>query len=145
MSNTPSVEILQPNDNYQEALDVRYRVFVEGQGVPVEIEQDGEDKHCTHFVVHSHDKPVGAGRLRELDDETVKIERMAVLEEHRNQGLGRQMLNAMLDLAKERGYPEAMLNAQMTAVAFYRQAGFEETGERFYEAGIPHIRMERAL
>lgn len=34
------------------------------------------------------------------------------------------------------------LHAQTTTVRFYEKAGFKVTGELFYEANIPHYKME---
>ena len=46
--------------------------------------------------------------------------------------------------AGERGDAEVMLHAQVSAIGFYRRAGFEAHGERFEEAGIGHLEMRRA-
>jgi len=145
MTDNTAIEIISPNDNYQEALDVRYEVFVKGQNVPEDLEQDGEDENCTHFLISLGEKPVGAGRLRPIDEGTIKIERMAVLPEYRNAGYGRQMLDHMLEFARDKNYQKAILHAQLPAVHFYEYARFKKVGDIFYEAGIPHISMEKEL
>ncbi|MBE0549221.1 MAG: GNAT family N-acetyltransferase, partial [Rubrivivax sp.] len=63
----------------------------------------------------------------------------------RGAGLGRAVLGALLQAARERGDSEVMLRAQTTAAPFYRRAGFATVGEVFEEAGVPHIEMRRSL
>jgi len=145
MSDTATIEIIPPDGEFQEALDIRYQVFVEDQSVPEDLERDGEDEHCTHFLIRLEKKTIGAGRLRRIDENTVKIERMAVLPEYRNSGYGRQMLDQMLEFVRDQNYQKAILHAQLPAVRFYEYAEFEKTGDIFYEAGIPHITMEKEL
>jgi len=129
----------------QAALDIRRRVFVDGQHVPVELEQDGKDSECTHFVARNGEVALGAARLRPVDETTVKIERMAVLREYRSQGIGRALLDDMLHYARQHGYDQAVLHSQLSAFDFYYTAGFRQIGEVFYEADMPHVKMRMNL
>jgi predicted GNAT family N-acyltransferase len=70
---------------------------------------------------------------------------MAVLREARGQGVGRQLLEALIERARARGMTRVVLNAQTHAAAFYARFGFTRTGEPFMEAGIPHVTMARDL
>jgi predicted GNAT family N-acyltransferase len=123
-------------------MTVRLAVFVEEQGVPRELEQDESDPDCRHLLAFSADgAPVGTARLTPAG----QIGRMAVLREWRGRGVGRRLLNCLLDIAAQSGRQEVFLNAQCTAGAFYRLAGFRPTGPVFEEAGIPHQRMSKRL
>jgi len=145
--NSETITVRQGNtqDDIDTALRIRTKVFVDEQGVPLELEQDGLEDICDHFLIYAGKKPIGTGRLRPVDDTMVKFERMAVLRKYRNQGVGGHLLEAMLDYARERGFHEATLNAQMPAYEFYDRAGFQPIGEPFMEAGIEHIQMVRSL
>jgi GNAT superfamily N-acetyltransferase len=70
---------------------------------------------------------------------------MAVRKSARGQGIGGQVLRALLDEAKRLGYSELVLHAQTHAVDFYLRHGFEILGEEFMEAGIPHQKMIRTV
>ena len=122
------------------AAPIRFTVFVEEQGVPIDIELDGQDVLSVHAIVFDEEKPVATGRL--LPDG--HIGRMAVLKDWRRRGIGALMLQSLMERAKERGYPEVALSAQVQAVPFYRAHGFEAEGEEYLEAGIPHQDMRRA-
>lgn len=125
----------------QDALRrIRLTVFVEEQGVPVELEWDGLDPDSVHFLaVESNGAPIGTVRL--LPDG--HIGRMAVLKPWRKQGVGYALLTRVLDYARARGDRKVMLNAQTTAVEFYRRVGFTVIGDEFMDAGIPHLYMEK--
>ncbi len=129
----------------QAALDIRRRVFVDEQNVPIELEQDGKDSECTHFLAENGKETIGTARLRPVDKDTVKIERMAVLAEYRGQGIGRALLGDMLQYARKQGYKRVVLHAQLSAFDFYDGAGFKQIGEVFYEANISHVKMRKNL
>lgn len=123
-------------------MPLRMRVFVVEQGVPAEIELDEFDPQSRHAVATGADGSVIAtGRL--LPDG--HIGRMAVDAAWRGRGVGGGVLEALVAEAGARGMAEVLLNAQVQALDFYRRHGFEEYGEIFMEAGIPHRAMRRSL
>ena len=125
-----------------ELMAVRNAVFVDEQGVPPELECDGRDADATHFLATDEaDNPVGTARL--LADG--QVGRIAVLPSFRRRGIGRRLLDLALDSARARGDRRVWLHAQIEAQDLYLQAGFDIVGERFMEAGIPHIAMQREL
>ncbi len=129
-----------------EAAALRWAVFVQEQGVPQEIEQDGLDELAHHVVVRNRlGLAVGTGRLLPLDVKRGKIGRMAVLTTVRDAGIGRALLHTLCDHAQTRGLSEVVLHAQASAQDFYARAGFEVASEAFEEAGIEHRVMRRAL
>ena len=121
---------------------IRFRVFVEEQGVPPELECDEEDERCSHALVYApDDTAVGTGRL--LSDG--RIGRLAVYKEWRGQGAGSALIKYFLSLARRRGFTSVKLHAQTRATVFYARHGFEAHGEEFMDAGIPHVEMSRLL
>lgn len=121
---------------------VRYEVFVEEQGVPVELELDAVDPECVHALAEDHEGgAIGCGRL--LPD--AHIGRMAVLGAWRGRGVGAALLSHLVELARQKRYARVVLNAQTHALAFYGRFGFEPYGDVFDDAGIPHQAMQRRL
>lgn len=133
-------------DDLQACLDVRERVFVREQGVPLDREVDGKDDEATHFLARDADgRPVGCARLREYERGTAKVERVAVLADRRGEGWGKDVMAAVEEHARRAGYDEAVLDAQVPVVGFYDVLGYEARGEVFEDAGIPHRRMRKSL
>lgn len=137
-----AVRILSWDAARTAASRIRLVVFVEEQNVPPELEMDEMDAHCDHALAYdAAGNAVATGRL--LPDG--HIGRMAVLREQRGSGAGRAVLLALLERARSRGMPEAILSAQTHALGFYERAGFTAVGPEFMEAGIPHREMRLAL
>ena len=120
------------------AMPVRESVFVNEQKVPPEMERDEFDALSYHVVAYgSNQQVIGTGRL--LPDG--HIGRLAVVSDWRGRGVGRALMDALMDEADARGYDQLQLNAQTQALGFYRQFAFVEVGMNFMEAGIPHRTM----
>ena len=128
---------------YEDALAVRFEVFVEEQGVPEDLEVDDHEDESLQFVAYDGDEnPVGAARLREYEDGAGKVERVAVLDARRGEGWGDALMDALEDAARER-FSELYLHAQLPAAGFYDRRGYDREGEEFEEAGIPHVAMRK--
>ena len=125
-----------------ELMQIRHAVFVDEQGVPVELEHDRHDQGALHLLASSGDRrPVATARM--LADG--HIGRMAVLPAWRRRGIGSAMLRELIRLARERGILRIFLNAQCGAQAFYERLGFVAEGDVFEDAGIDHRRMSMQL
>jgi predicted GNAT family N-acyltransferase len=136
------IELMSWDEAREEAKPIRFTVFVEEQGVPIEIEWDDQDAKSLHALAYSTaGEAIATGRL--LPDG--HIGRMAVLKEWRGKGVGGAILDRLIGVARERGDQEVELFAQTHALAFYRRYGFVEQGQVFEEAGIPHQAMRRKL
>jgi predicted GNAT family N-acyltransferase len=121
---------------------VRNDVFVTEQNIPLELEWDSIDPVCIHaLAIDNGGNAIGTARL--LSDGY--IGRVAVLAAWRSRGVGRAILEALIQEARRRGYAKAMLNAQSYAIGFYAKSGFEVAGDEYCEAGIPHVPMVRTL
>lgn len=116
---------------------VREKVFMEEQKVPHDIEFEFENESHPYLALLDGE-PVGTARWRKTK-EGIKLERFAVLKEHRNKGIATQLLRRILDdLGSEK---LLYLHAQTSAALFYEKNGFKPTGEKFVEAGLEHIKM----
>ena len=130
----------------RDAGAIRSEVFIDEQKIPAEMEWDAADAGCVHAVAYNRfGLPLATGRLLQHVPGVAKIGRMAVRQALRGSGVGRHVLDALMQRSRERGDREAVLHAQTSAAAFYARAGFSARGAEFVEAGIPHIEMVRAL
>jgi len=132
--------------SWQEAGDalaaIRRRVFIEEQSVPEALEWDGLDETALHLLARdASGQAIGCARLLPEG----KLGRMAVLPEQRGRGVGRHILQSALELACSQGLDEIILSAQVQAIPFYQQAGFEVCSGVYDDAGIPHRDMRLKL
>ncbi len=128
------------------AAPLRTQVFVHEQGVPADLEWDEEDARAVHAVAFNRlGMAVATGRLLAPAPGQAKIGRMAVHAALRGAGLGEQIMEALLAVARDRGDTEVILHAQRSAEGFYRRLGFQPQGEPFEEAGIAHITMRAPI
>jgi len=123
-----------------QAYDIRMRVFVQEQGVPVEIELDRDDKRAIHFLALASAKPAGTVRLV-MRRGAAKIGRMAVLKTFRRKGVGKTLLKRAIATAKKLRAKKIYLHAQVAVTGFYEKQNFRCVGPIFDEAGIPHREM----
>ncbi len=135
-------------EDLQREFDIRIRVFVEEQRVPKEEEIDSYDHlggECYHFLVTTNeDQAIGTGRVR-LVDGIGKLQRVAVLEEYRSHGIGRIIIQALEDKAKELGASKVKLDGQIQAQGFYEKLGYEVKSGVFLDAGIEHVLMVKSV
>ncbi len=128
------------------AGQVRTEVFVQEQQIPQDLEWDEKDATAIHALACNRlGMPLATGRLLQHAPGVARIGRMAVRRTLRGSGLGRDILLALMQAARERGDTEVLLHAQRSAEGFYRRLGFEGQGEPYEEAGIPHLIMRRTL
>jgi YbgC/YbaW family acyl-CoA thioester hydrolase len=128
------------------AQALRHEVFAAEQGIAVELMSDAADPGAVHALAFNRfGAPLATGRLVNAAPGVAKIGRMATAASVRGAGLGGGVLQALMDVARQRGDREVHLHAQITAVDFYRRVGFAAHGAVFEEAGVQHQEMRRAL
>lgn len=122
------------------ARTIRDIVFCQEQGVSADLEWDGKDDACEHFLLTDGETSLACARVRPYGPDTFKIERVAVLKEHRGRGIGVEIMEAIMAYL---GPTTMVLNAQTAVERFYARLGFVSEGAVFQEAGIDHIKMVR--
>ncbi len=126
----------------QTCLAIRHQVFVEGQNVPLHEEVDGLDSCSEHYLLSLEQLPIGTARIRHLED-LAKIERVAILEAYQGRGLGRELMNFIIEnLQRNPHLKRAKLGAQSYAISFYEKLGFIVCSNEYLDAGIPHKDMQ---
>ena len=97
-------------------------------------------------VAVSDGRPVGVGRVGRRH-ETPHIDLLFVEKEMHGQGVAREIVRRLLDIARESdpAAERVTVNATRYAVPFYSRVGFEPSGEERTMAGIISTPMEMAL
>lgn len=137
-----SIDVTQ---DLETCLKLRFEVFVDEQGVPVEEERDALDDSATHLLALQDGTPVGTARIV-FQDDTAKIGRVCVVKTARGTGLGAKLIEACVSVAgNQAGITRAKLGAQTHAIGFYEKLGFEVYGPVYLDAGIDHRYMVKPL
>ena len=118
------LEICLPQSDRKFEPDGRHKMY---RNVPGYFEHfwclfDGEDM-------------IGTAALKKLDSGRCELKALYLLEKYHKKGLGRRLLNTVLQKARQDGYGEIYLDtlsSSRRAVCLYEKAGFERT-ERYNE------------
>ena len=128
-------------DNEKElniCLSIRRKVFIEEQNIPEAIEMDDISVNAKSICAILNENYVGTARYRETPY-GIKLERFAVLKEHRLCGVGKALVNSIFNNFDQ--HKNIYLYAQEPVVDFYNSLGFKIVDDKFHEAGIPHWKM----
>lgn len=138
-------KVVQNHTELEQAFDIRRKVFVNEQGVPLENELDNYEEVATHVIGYdTNNTPIAVARFRPFND-GVKVERVAVMKEQRKTGIGKDLMQFIEQTAQNLGYDKLILNAQIQAQRFYDNLGYSPIGEIFMEENIKHIKMTKSL
>ena len=80
----------------------------------------------------------GAAQTELQDDTALEIERIYVFEGFQGRGIGRQLIEHAVGLARERGLQYVWLGVwekNPAAIAFYERVGFSHFGEHIFQFG----------
>ncbi len=124
---------------------VRREVFVDEQGVPEELEIDGDDPLCVHFAAIDDRGQVWATARLRMNDGEGKAQRVAVRLAARGKGVGTQVMRALEECARRLGAQRVKLSSQLQALPFYERLGYRAHGDIYDDAGIPHRDMTKML
>lgn len=130
---------------YKDALDIRYKVFVEEQNVPSDLEIDELESVTLHVVLYEKETPVATARIYNLDNGFYKVQRVAVFKEHRARGVGAALMHEVEEKVISLNGTKLTLGSQNTAIPFYESLGYKIASEEFMDAGIPHHTMVKDL
>lgn len=141
------VKKVENDQELKEAFKIREVVFIGEQECPPEEEFDGFDDESTHFIAYIEGEPVGTCRYRNTR-KGLKLERFAVLKEHRGSGVGKRLVQTTLGHIEKQNLEKGTLiylHAQISAMPLYARYGFQKVGEKFEEVGIEHFEMEKVV
>ena len=108
------------------------------QNVPEDVEIDQYEDISNHIVALLDEEFIGTARWRKTED-GIKLERFAVLKEKRGLGIGKKLVEFILEKIKNE--PFVYLHAQDHVISFYKKFGFIPVEDHFYEGGISHQKM----
>jgi GNAT superfamily N-acetyltransferase len=133
-----SIEQIRPELTWRLRRDVMYP---EQEVFEMELEDDGNG---IHFGAFMDDKLAGVISLFQNGPD-FQFRKLAVDKQVQNMGIGSQLLQQVIDHARENGGRHIWCNARDSAFDFYLKAGFNHTGEQFSKNGHQYGIMEKAI
>lgn len=101
------------------------------------------------LLVNDNDSYVGVAGLRQIENQhTCEVKRMYIQPGHQGKGIGKMVLNALIQEAKSLGYRTIKLDTlgpkMPAAVALYTSVGFKETTPYNYNPyeGVVYFELE---
>jgi len=143
----PNIHLLKLNfgdNDFSIIRDIRKNVFSSELGISESKLFDKYDETCDHFILFDGKNIVGAIRFMNIDD-SIKLERMAILFEFRTKNYGISAISQLIEYYGTKGYNKMILDSIYSVRNFYKKCGFVEEGEIFQRVGIDHIRMSLTL
>lgn len=131
-----------------ESKALRIEIFVNEQGVPLELEIDEMDapNMAKHVVLYNENNIATAtARFYKEDNGMWHIGRICVSKIARGTGLGRVLLEYVHEEIKVIGGDKAYISAQVQAKGFYESLGYVAYGDTYIEDTIEHIAMYKDL
>lgn len=101
-----------------------------------------EDNYGYHFGAFRNNDLVGVVSLFQ-DGTDFQFRKFAVIEHARGTGVGKALLNYIMDFAIAEGAQRIWCNARTPAIGFYLLFGFERTGKLFSKGGFDYEIMEK--
>lgn len=130
------------DEDINHCIALRFKIFVEGQNVPIQEELDGHDTKATHYLLCIENHPAGVARVRDME-QYFKIERVGIIHEYQSKGLGRNLMRFILaDLKSHSTFNKVKLSSQTYAIPFYEKLGFSVCSDEYIDAGIQHKDMQ---
>lgn len=140
MRNSIKIRLVKNKNDLKQVYKIREIVFIKEQKVPKIREIDEFEKIAKHFLVFYKNKPIGCARVRFIGKKA-KLERIALFKKYRSKGLGKIIMNYLIDYCKRMKVEEIILHSQYYIRDFYKKCGFKPRGKMFMDAGIRHIEM----
>jgi predicted GNAT family N-acyltransferase len=140
-----SIKVANSPQELEAIQEIRKTVFQEEQGVDPNLDFDGKDETSVLLIASLNGDFIGTVRVRNLDEKTAKIERLAVLKIARGYGVGKQLMSEALSIIKSKNIPEVVIHAQEYIKGLHSSLGFDQEGDVFEEAGIRHVKMKKVI
>jgi predicted GNAT family N-acyltransferase len=124
---------------YQEERELRNKILLRPIGIP-DYGWEKNDPISWHFAAVSDGKIVGCVLLVPLDEQCKKgqLIQMAVAKNWQGKGLGKQLVSALIDFAKNKDFTAIEIHSRADVTSFYVALGFSVYGKVFEEVGVQH-------
>ncbi len=130
---------------YEAELKLRQDVLRTPLGLVLGGKDIATDDVELHLGAFLGSRLVGVVMMRLVSADQVQMRQVAVDPTVHGRGIGRALVDAFEDAAREEGATEIIMDARVTAQPFYAKLGYETLGEAFILSTIPHVKMRKSI
>lgn len=130
---------------YNEMAVLRMKVLLEPIGIPSSYINPEKEKDDFLIGAFKKGKLIGCCILSKLTPATLQLRQMAVDALFQKKGIGAAIIAFAEDFARNNGFCILMMHARDTVIPFYEKCGYKISGDAFFEVGISHHKMGKAL
>ena len=140
------LEISYNTKYYKEACRLRDDILRKPLGMSLYDQNLDDEKDHIHIIgKSSNDEVLAYLQFRLLDDNTAKMQQVAVRKKNQANGIGRRLVNHSEQFIKNIGVKFIVLHAREPVIGFYEKLGYQKIGEKFLEVTIPHYKMKKPI
>ena len=132
-------------DEYEVSIDIRNEAFRKPWGMDIRDEDLTGDRNMDMYGAYLNGKMIATVFLTEDDKDTARVKSVAILQEYRNHGLGRYMMDFIEAKARDNGYTKVNLMGRVSVEGFYHKLGYNTISNPYEYHTIPHIDMTKEL
>ena len=132
---------------YEELVELRYKVLLEPLGLKFLDSHRDKEINYLHIgcIDNLNNTLIGGMMLIPLDNNTLRMMQVAVLDKYQGSGVGRKLVTYAEERASKSGYKKLIMHAMLNVVGFWEKLGYTQEGDIFEEKGITFAKMVKQI
>ena len=128
-------------EDFKAYYALRYKLLREPWGHPKGTEKDDYEPISEHFMAvdEKTGEVVGVIKLFEKEPGVGQVSHLAVATEYQRKGIGKFLVDAVEQRAREQGYKTIGAMARVTATSFFERHGYRIAGLPIPHLGTTHL------
>jgi N-acetylglutamate synthase-like GNAT family acetyltransferase len=144
----PVIKTPKTREEFKAYYALRYKVLREPWGHPKGTEKDDYEPISEHFMAvdEKTGELLGVVKLDEKAPGVGNISHLAVASAHQHKGIGKMLVEAVENRAREHGYRVLGAMSRVTATSYFEKHGYQVAGIPAPHIGTTHVVwMEKEL
>lgn len=130
---------------YRQMVQLRIDILRKPLGLSFTEDELESEKENILIGAFEEEKMLGCCMLIRLEDGSVRLRQMAVLNNLQGKGIGRALTQFAENIARDIGYKKITMHARKPVTGFFEKLGYRVSSDEFLEITIPHYEMEKML
>jgi N-acetylglutamate synthase-like GNAT family acetyltransferase len=137
----PVIKTPTTREDFRAYYALRYKVLREPWGHPKGTEKDDYEPISEHLMAVDErtGEVLGVIKLYEKAPGVGDFSHLAVAPEHQHKGIGRFLMEAVENRARQRGFKTLGAMSRVTATAYFERHGYHVAGMPSPHLGIVHV------